>query len=155
MSSPEYQSCHFYIGPIGFTDHTAEGTMKLSSISCYGPMKYTLSDRWNKIIVPQTEYLQTRCLWWEAVDSWFNYTPAQWSWRGVYWIHLVRPSVRPSVCLYTTWFLAHKSSFLWNFNFKFHMHIDGGHRQKPFDFQQHHFQNGRLAAILDFLVSGL
>ena len=31
------------------------------------------------------------------------YTPAQRSWRGVYWIHLVRPSVRlsvrPSVCL--------------------------------------------------------
>ena len=30
------------------------------------------------------------------------YTPAQRSWRGVYWIHLVRPSVcpsvRPSVC---------------------------------------------------------
>ena len=30
------------------------------------------------------------------------YTPAQWSWRGVYWIHLVCPSVslsvHPSVC---------------------------------------------------------
>ena len=26
------------------------------------------------------------------------YTPAQQSWRGVYWVHLVRPSVRPSVC---------------------------------------------------------
>ena len=35
------------------------------------------------------------------------------------------------------------------------MHIDGGHRQKPIDFQRRHFQNGRLAAILDFLVSGL
>ena len=27
------------------------------------------------------------------------YTPAQRSWRGVYWIHLVRLSVRPSVRL--------------------------------------------------------
>ena len=27
-----------------------------------------------------------------------HYTPAQRSWRGVYWIHLVRPSVRLSVC---------------------------------------------------------
>ena len=35
------------------------------------------------------------------------------------------------------------------------MHVDGGHRQKPIDFQQRHLQNGRLAAILDFLVSGL
>ena len=35
------------------------------------------------------------------------------------------------------------------------MHVDGGHRQKPIDFQRRHFQNGRLAAILDFLVSGL
>ena len=66
---------------------------------------------------------------------------------GVYWIHLVRPSVRPSV--------EHKSSFLWNFNFKLHMPVDGGHRQKPIDFQRRHFQNGRLVAILDFLVSGL
>ena len=35
------------------------------------------------------------------------------------------------------------------------MHVDGGHRQKPIDFQRCHFQNGCLAAILDFLVSGL
>ena len=35
------------------------------------------------------------------------------------------------------------------------MHVDGGHRQKPIDFQRWHFQNGRLAAILDFSVSGL
>ena len=35
------------------------------------------------------------------------------------------------------------------------MHVDGGHRQKPIDFQRCHFQNGRLAAILDFSVSGL
>ena len=35
------------------------------------------------------------------------------------------------------------------------MHVDGGHRQKPIDFQRGHFQNGRLVAILDFLVSGL
>ena len=30
------------------------------------------------------------------------------------------------------------------------MHVDGGHGQKPIDFQRCHFQNGRLAAILDF-----
>ena len=46
--------CRFSIGPIGFTNQTGEGPMKLSSISCYGPMKYTLLDRWNKIIVRQT-----------------------------------------------------------------------------------------------------
>ena len=70
---------------------------------------------------------------------------------GVYWIHLVRRSVCPSV----SWFPEHNSSLLWNFNFKFHVHVDGGHKQKPIDFQRCHFQNGRLAAILDFLVSGL
>ena len=32
------------------------------------------------------------------------------------------------------------------------MHIDGVLRQKPVDFQQGHFQNGRQAAILEFLV---
>ena len=35
------------------------------------------------------------------------------------------------------------------------MHVDGGYRQKPIDFQQGHFQNGHLVAILDFLVSRL
>ena len=35
------------------------------------------------------------------------------------------------------------------------MHVDGGHRQKPIDFQQGLFQNARLVAILDFFVSRL
>ena len=30
------------------------------------------------------------------------------------------------------------------------MHVDGCHRQNPFDFQWRHLQNGRLVAILDF-----
>ena len=30
------------------------------------------------------------------------------------------------------------------------MRVDGGHMQKPIDFQWRHFQNGRLVAILDF-----
>ena len=54
-----------------------------------------------------------------------------------------------------TRFLGFKSSLLWNFNFKLHMHVDGGHRQNPIDLQRGHFQNGRLVAILDFLVSRL
>ena len=31
------------------------------------------------------------------------------------------------------------------------MHVDGARGQKPIDFQRHQFQNGRLAAILNFL----
>ena len=54
-----------------------------------------------------------------------------------------------------TWFPERKSRLLWNFNFTLHMHVDGGHRQKPIDFQRRHFQNGCLMAILDFLVSRL
>ena len=45
------------------------------------------------------------------------------------------------------------SSLLWNFNFKFHVQVVSGHRQKPIDFQRRHFQNGRLVAILDFFSS--
>ena len=48
-----------------------------------------------------------------------------------------------------------KLSLLWNFNFKLHMNVDGGHRQKSIGFQPGHIQNGRLVAILDFLVSRL
>ena len=43
-----------------------------------------------------------------TLDSLYPHlTKLEW---GVYWIHLVRPSL------------------LWNFNFKFHMHVDDGHR---------------------------
>ena len=35
------------------------------------------------------------------------------------------------------------------------MHVDGGHRQKPIDCQQCHFQNGPLVAIWEFLASRL
>ena len=38
--------------------------------------------------------------------------------------------------VYVTRFPGCKSSLLSNFNFKLHMHVDGGHRQKPIDFQQ-------------------
>ena len=37
-------------------------------------------------------------LFWVGHRNFVCYTPAQRSRRGVYWIHLVRPSVRPSVC---------------------------------------------------------
>ena len=80
------------------------------------------------------------------------YVPAQRSWRG---------GILDSPCFFgfwtlkAAWFLECKSSLLLSFNFKFHMHIDGGHRQGPIDFQRHHFQNGRLAAILQFLVCRL
>ena len=30
------------------------------------------------------------------------------------------------------------------------MHVDGGHRQKPIDFQRGHFQNGGLVAYWIF-----
>ena len=35
------------------------------------------------------------------------------------------------------------------------MHVDGGHRQEPIDFQRRHFENGPLVAIWDFLASRL
>ena len=54
--------------------------------------------------------------------------------------------------LYVAWFPECKSSLLWDFNFKLHMHVDGGHRQKPIDFQWRHFQNGCLVAILVFFL---
>ena len=49
-----------------------------------------------------------------------------------------------------TWFPECKSSLLRNSNIKLNMLVDGGHRQKPMDFQRRHFQNGYLVAILVF-----
>ena len=33
------------------------------------------------------------------------------------------------------------------------MHVHGGHRQKPVDFQQRHYENGGLVAIMGFIFS--
>ena len=139
-----------------------------------------------------------------------HYTPAQRSWWGVYWIHLVRLSVCMSVCLsvcpsvcrrhgfrsvtqvclgislsnficmlfvtmarsllifsdltfkmaawqpyWVYWFPDSNFSLALNIKSKLHWHIICVCGKKPIDFQQCHFQNGRLAAILDFLVPGL
>ena len=43
------------------------------------------------------------------------------------------------------WFPDSNFTLALNINFKLHMHVDGGQRQKPIDFQWRHFQNGRLA----------
>ena len=42
------------------------------------------------------------------------------------------------------WFPDSSSTLLWNFNFKFHLHVLCGCRQTPSDFQLCHFQNGCL-----------
>ena len=53
------------------------------------------------------------------------------------------------------WFLDFNFSLALNINCKLKWHNTYIYGQEPIDFQRHHFQNGRLAAILDFLVSGL
>ena len=80
-------------------------------------------------------------------------------WVGAYWFSATSFSKWPPGghirffgfwTLQLTRFPGCKSSLLWNFNFKLHMHVDGGHRQKPIDFQWGQIQNGRLVAIFDF-----
>ena len=120
--------------------------------------------RWSQLISSPSQIhnqCNLSCIWLVRNPSNHNfcahYTPAQQSWRGGILdspCPSVRLSVCPSVCR-RHGFRSISQVLLWNFNFKFHMHVDGGHRQKPIDFQQCHFQNGCLAAILDFLVSGL
>ena len=134
------------------------------------------------------------------------YTPAQRSWLGgggrVYWIHLVRLSVCPSICtrhgfrsitevcfgisipnFICMLFVAMAINLLifsdvtfkmaawwpyWIFRFpdsnfslplniksKLHWHITCVYGEKSIDFQHCHLQNGHLAAIFDFSVSGL
>ena len=130
------------------------------------------------------------------------YTPPNKVGRGVYWIHLVRLSVCPSVCRrHGFWsvtqvcfgisisnficmlFVAMGRSLMifrdvtfkmaawrpsWIFLFpdsninlaldiksKLQWHITCVYGMEPIDFQQCHFQNGRLVAILNFFVSGL
>ena len=141
------------------------------------------------------------------VRLWYNYTPAQRSWRGGGGGILdspcpsVRLSVRPSVCrrhgfrsisqvcfgisisnficilmvaigrsllifsdvtfkmaawrpYWIFWFPDSNFILALDINFKLQRHNTYVYGQEPIDFHQRHFQNGRLAAILDFSVSG-
>ena len=61
------------------------------------------------------------------------------------------PSVCPSLRLSVDDMVSGASAkFALEFQFQIHMHVDGGHRQKPINFQRLNFQSGRLAAILFF-----
>ena len=53
------------------------------------------------------------------------------------------------------WFPDSNFSLALNINSELKWHNTCIYGQEPIDFQQRHFQNGRLVAILDFLVSGL
>ena len=58
----------------------------------------TVWDFWRSYVIPN--WMVVSAFSWDFYICF--YTPAQRSWRGVYWIHLVRPSihlsVHPSVC---------------------------------------------------------
>ena len=53
------------------------------------------------------------------------------------------------------WFPDSNFSLALDINSKIQRHNTYVYGQEPIDFQLHHLQNGRLAAILDFSVSGL
>ena len=51
------------------------------------------------------------------------------------------------------WFRQRNSSLLWNFSFKFHVHVFCGCRQKPNDCQLCRFQNGCLVILNNATLS--
>ena len=51
------------------------------------------------------------------------------------------------------WFRQRNSSLLWNFSFKFHVHVLCGCRQKPNDCQLCRFQNGCLVILNNATLS--
>ena len=51
------------------------------------------------------------------------------------------------------WFWQRNSSLLWNFSFKFHVHVLCGCRQKPNDCQLCRFQNGCLVILNNATLS--
>ena len=53
------------------------------------------------------------------------------------------------------WFPDSNITLALNINSKLQRHNTYVYGKEPIDFERHHYQNGRLAAILDFSVSGL
>ena len=72
-------------------------------------------------------------------------------WVRAYWFSVTSFSHFLNGCLvaildfrFLAWFRQRNSGLLWNFSFKFHVHVLCGCRQKPNDCQLCRFQNGCL-----------
>ena len=151
-----YEFC--YYNPMDLLHHLEKGKEELSPLQYHIKSLNIISRHYKKSLLRSQIYhgyeelsTDTNYPIWRRQERRSKYAVQLASWGS--WDQILQRC--PSVCLQTTWFPEHKSSFLWNFNFKFRMHVDGGHKQKPIDFQWRHFQNGCLASIWDFLVSGL
>ena len=73
-----------------------------------------------------------------------------------HWFALMSLSEWPPGGLIAFWcFRTVNFSFVLNVKSKHQQQITYVYGKKPMDFQQYHFENGRLGAILDFSVSGL
>ena len=84
----------------------------------------------------QTSVVQCLCIWVRAY--WFSVTSfSKWLPGG----HIRFFS------FWTAWFRQRNSGLLWNFSFKFHVHVLCGCRQKPNDCQLCGFQNGCLVIL--------
>ena len=85
----------------------------------------------------QISYACCLCIWAEAFFIFSDVTYKIATWQP-YWIF------RFPDCMLAL-----------NIKSKLHWHITCVYGKKPIDFQQYHFENGCLAAILDFSLSGL
>ena len=84
----------------------------------------------------QTSVAKYLCIWvrayWFSVTSFSKWLPGGHIRFFGFWM---------------AWFRQCNSSLLWNFNFKFHVHVLCGCRQKPNDCQLCRFQNGCLVIL--------
>ena len=80
-------------------------------------------DRWFRLGSKKVSFLYLKNF---SLISYF--TPTQWSWWGIYWIHLVRPSL----CKWHGFWSIALSLFR---NFKFHLHISSATAWKPIHFE--------------------
>ena len=107
-----------------------------SHIGLFGFQNLTLVWLWIWTRNFNGQYL---CIWvgayWFSVTSFSKWLPGGHVRFFGFWTLLV------------AWFGQRNSSLLWNFSFKFHVHVLCGCRQKPNDFQLYRFQNGRLVIL--------
>ena len=84
----------------------------------------------------QTSVAKYLCIWvrayWFSVTSFSKWLPGGHIRFFGFWM---------------AWFRQRNSSLLWNFSFKFHVHVLCGCRQKPNDCQLCRFQNGCLVIL--------
>ena len=130
------QYLYIWVGAYWFSTTSPSKWPPGGHIGFYLVSGLTLVWLWISTLEYQTSVAKYLCIWvrayWFSVTSFSKWLPCGHIRFFGFWM---------------AWFRQHNSRLLWNFSFKFHVHVLCGCRQKPNSCQLCCFQNGCLVIL--------